>query len=202
MRDRVPVREPSAMGDIELRRWTREEYEKMIDAGVFPPDARAELIDGEIYTMPPQKRPHALAVRAVEEALWTVFKSGYDVQYQLPLALDPASEPEPDVTVVRGSWRDYPNDHPSDPVLVVEIADSSLHFDRTRKQSLYARARVPDFWIVNLVDRRIEVYRDPISSKEAPYGWAYGQIKHVEPGETIAPLEIPDAKIAVSDLLP
>ena len=89
-----------AVGAIRMPRWSREQYEKMIATGIFPPGTRAELIDGEISSMTPQKRQHAAAIRAAEEALRIVFETGYDVQVQLPLALDPSSEPEPDLSVM------------------------------------------------------------------------------------------------------
>ena len=190
------------VGAIQMPRWSREQYEKMIATGIFPPGTRAELIDGEICSMTPQKRKHAAAIRAAEEALRTLFGTGYDVQVQLPLALDPFSEPEPDLSVVPGSWRDYRDAHPSSAALVIEIADRSLEYDRDCKGSLYARAGIPDYWIVNLPDKRIEVCRDAAQSTEARCGWIYRTVQHYAPGQHLASLEIPDRTIAVDDLLP
>jgi Uma2 family endonuclease len=191
-----------SMGSVEVRRWTREEYEKMIEAGIFTPGNRVELIDGEIFNMTPQKRRHAAAIRAAEEALRSAFRSGHDVQSQLPLSLGPCSEPEPDLSVVRGTWSDYRDAHPSSAVLVVEISDASLEYDRNRKGSLYASAGIADYWIVNLVEERIEIYREPAPSSEALHGWAYRAVQHLSAGEKIIPLAAPDAKINISDLLP
>jgi Uma2 family endonuclease len=190
------------VGAIEMRRWSREQYEKMIETGIFPPGTRAELIDGEIFSMTPQKRKHAAAIRAAEEALRSVFGTGFDVQVQLPLALDPSSEPEPDLSVVPGSWRDYREAHPSSAALVVEVADTSLEYDRDRKGSLYARAGITDYWIVNLPARSIEVYRDPAPSGEAIYGWTYRSVKHCRPGQHLTALGAPERTIPVDDLLP
>ncbi len=145
--------------------------------------------------MTPQKGHHAAAIRATEEALRRAFPSGYDVRVQLPLALDPYSEPEPDLSVVPGSWKDYRESHPSKAVLVVEIPDTSLEYDRDRKGSLYARVGIPDYWIVNLIDRRVEAYREP-------RGESYSAVRHFLPGEKISPLAAPSANIAVDDLLP
>ena len=125
------------------------------------PGERIELLGGLLVVREPQGGRHAMGVRMVEEALRAAFGSGWDVRGQLPVALDEESEPEPDVSVVPGSFRDYPLEHPARAVLVVEIADSSLALDRGEKAGLYARARVPDYWIVNLVDRALEVHRDP-----------------------------------------
>jgi len=122
------------VGAIETPRWSREQYEKMIETGIFPPGTRVELINGEIFRMTPQKGKHAAAIRAAEEALRNIFQSGYDVCVQLPLSLDPSSEPEPDLSVVPGSWRDYRDTHPSSAALVIEIADATLEYDRDRKR--------------------------------------------------------------------
>jgi Uma2 family endonuclease len=190
------------VGAVEMGRWSREQFEKMIETGIFSPGTRAELIDGEIYGMTPQKRKHAAAIRAAEEALRAAFHAGFDVQVQLPLALDAASEPEPDLSVVSGSWRDYRDAHPSSAVLVVEVADTSLEYDRDRKGSLYARAGIADYWIVNLPAGRIEVNRDPVPSDKALYGWSYRTVAYSGPGQRLAPLAAPECAIAVDDLLP
>jgi len=190
------------VGAIEIRRWSREQYDRMIEAGVFPPGARAELIDGEIFSMTPQKGRHAAAIRAAEEALRAAFRSGYDVRVQLPLALDPSSEPEPDLSVVPGSWRDFREAHPCSAALVVEVADASLEYDRDRKGSLYARAGIADYWIVNLSAGSIEVYRDGARSAKGLYGWIYRAVQHYGRGQNVTPLAAPEGAIAVDDLLP
>jgi Uma2 family endonuclease len=187
--------EKEVMASIEVRRWTREEYEKMIEAGVFPPETRAELVDGEIYSMTPQKSRHAATIGATEEALRSVFHPGYHIRMQLPLALDPSSEPEPDLAVVQGSWRDYRDAHPSSAVLVVEISDTSLEYDRGQKGRVYAGSGIAEYWIVNLKDRCVEVYREPSAS-------AYRSSRRFVPGESIIPLKAPEARISVEDLLP
>ena len=191
-----------AVGAIRMPRWSREQYEKMIATGIFPPGTRAELIDGEISSMTSQKRQHAAAIRAAEEALRVVFETGYDVQVQLPLALDPSSEPEPDLSVIQGSWRDYRDAHPSSAVLVIEIADTSLDYDRDCKGSLYARSRIQDYWIVNLTDRCVEIYRDPTPSTGAHCGWIYRTSQYYASGQNLAPLAVPSRSIAVDDFLP
>jgi Uma2 family endonuclease len=185
-----------------MKRWSREQYAKMIEAGIFSPGTRAELLDGEIFSMTPQKRRHALAIRAAKEALKNAFGSGFDVQVQFPLAPDAFSEPDPDLAVVRGSWRDYRDDHPSSAVLILEVADTSLAYDRDRKGSLYARAGIADYWIVNLQAVRLEVYRDPTQCSEAPGGWSYGTLRSFEPGQNLAPLAAPDRPMALDALFP
>jgi len=192
------------MGDLDLRfrRWTRVEYEGLVEFGFFQPGDRIELIGGQLIVAEPQNSPHATAVGLAEDALRAAFGSGWVVRGQSPIALDYESEPEPDVAVVPGTRRDYREGHPQRPVLIVEIADSSLVADRQIKGSLYARAGVTDYWIVNLVDHRVEVYRDPMPDSAAPYGWAYRSVEHQGRGTVIAPLALPVAVVAIADLLP
>jgi Uma2 family endonuclease len=187
---------------MPTKRWTRVEYDRLVDHGVLGPGDRIELLGGLLVVREPQGGRHAMGVRMVEEALRAAFGSGWDVRGQLPVALDEESEPEPDVSVVPGSFRDYPLEHPARTVLVVEIADSSLALDRGEKAGLYARARVPDYWIVNLVDRALEVHRDPARDAGAPFGWRYREIVTLRPGETVTALAAPEAVIAVADLVP
>src|SRR5207247_10672957 len=118
------------------------------------------------------------------------------------VALDDESEPEPDVMVVAGQIRGHRDAHPERAALVVEVALSSLAFDRRHKGSLYARAGVADYWIVNLVDRVVEVRRRPAPDPGADFGAAYQDIELARPGATLTPLAKPAARVAVADLLP
>ena len=127
---------------------------------------------------------------------------GWIVRPQLPVSLDDESEPEPDLAVVRGYPGDYRASHPSRPALVIEIAESSLEFDRVRKSSLYARAGVPDYWIVNLVENVVEVYRDPEPDPSAFFGWRYRSLTTLAPPAIIGLPAWPGERIAVADLLP
>jgi Uma2 family endonuclease len=188
---------------IRLKRWTRSEYEHLIDLGVFQEDDRLELLGGELVVREPEGDPHALAIELVGDALRAAFGPGWRVRVQLPVALDGESEPEPDYSVLRGTPREVAGRSiPSRPALIVEVADSSLALDRREKASLYARAGIPDYWIVNLVDRLLEVYREPTPAREAPFGWRYGAEQSLLPGAFISPLAAPHARVAVADLLP
>ena len=138
---------------VQTRRWTRDEYDRMIATGIFHPEERLELLEGEIVHMTPQGSGHATAVRLVEDALRNLFNVGFDVRVQMPLALGTDSEPEPDVAVVVGPPRDYRDEHPRVAILVVEVADSTLSLDRERKAALYARAGIQEYWLLNLTDR-------------------------------------------------
>src|SRR6267142_4626562 len=129
---------------IRTRRWTRREYDRLIELGVLHEDEPIELLAGRLAVREPQRTPHAVATQLVAEALRAAFGAGWSVRVQLPLALDEESEPDPDVAVVRGAPRDYLREHPSVPGLVVEVAHDSLRADRTLKARLYARAAIAD----------------------------------------------------------
>ena len=162
-----------AISPTRTRRWTRFEYERLIDAGMFRPGERLELLDGKLVVREPQGSLHATAVGLIEDALRACFGSGWVVRVQMPIALDDESEPEPDVAVVAGARRDYELSHPARPALVVEVSESSLGQDRGDKAGLYARAGVPEYWIVNLVSRCLEVRRDPAPTLPGPFGSSY-----------------------------
>ncbi len=181
------------------RRWTRAEYERLIEDGYFAPTERVELVDGEILAMTPQKSRHSAVVVMMHEGLRVALSAQGHVRAQLPLALDPASEPEPDVAVVTGAPRDYLDAQPTSALLVVEVADTSLAFDRKAKGPLYAKAGIPEYWIANLVDNVLEVYREPI---ETATGWTYRLVQSYRPGDEVRPVMAPNTALAVADLLP
>lgn len=188
--------------DIRMRRWKRVEYERLIDLGVFHPGERLELLDGVLVVREPQSPSHAVTIRAVEDALRRAFGAGWDVRGQLPIALDDESEPEPDIAVVPGSYREYRHEHPTGSVLVVEVSSARLAYDRRHKGSAYARAGIPEYWIVNRVNDVLEVYREPAASEASPFGWAYSGVRSLGHGDVVTPLAAQAARIAVSDLLP
>jgi len=187
---------------ITSRRWTRGYYERLVESGVFVADDRVELVAGRLIVAEPKASPHATAVALTAEALRAAFGAGWLVRVQDPIALDDESEPEPDLAVVAGRPRDYTSRHPARPVLVVEVADLSLAMDRDHKGSLYARARLREYWIVNLLDRTLEVYRRPAADPAAPYGWRFRRSQSLGTGGVVSPLGRPSSRIAVADLLP
>jgi Uma2 family endonuclease len=191
-----------AASQARTKRWTRLEYERLIDLGAFGPEERLELLAGQLVVREPQGRRHSTGIRLVAGTLRAAFGPDWNVEAQLPVALDEESEPEPDVAVVAGGPRDYLASHPTRPALVVEIALTSLALDRGEKASIYARAGVADYWIVNLVDSVLEVYRDPEASPDSAYGWRYGSALTLRTGDRVRPLSVPNAEILVADLLP
>jgi Uma2 family endonuclease len=145
--------------------------------------------------MSPQGAAHATAIRRMTRALETAFRGGYDIRVQLPIALSADSEPEPDVGVVRGAIEDYEEQHPNTAVLIGEVADSTLRFDQTRKLAMYAAAEIPEYWVLNLVDRTLEVYREPHAS-----GYATALRLGLE--DFVSPLAAPGARLSVAVLFP
>jgi Uma2 family endonuclease len=187
---------------VATKKWTRAEYERLAEAEILGPEDHVELLGGEMLVKEPQHSPHATAIRLTARALRLAFGDGWVVSMQLPVALDDESEPEPDVSVVPGDPRDYREAHPTRPVLVVEISLSRLDFDRAYKGSLYARAGITDYWIVNIPERQLEIYREPCADTAAHFGWRYGSAETRRPGDRAAPLAAPSAEIPVADLLP
>jgi Uma2 family endonuclease len=190
------------MGAVQLRRWTRDEYQRLGAIGVLGPEEHVELIEGEIVEVPPQRSHHSVGVRLAEDTLRAVFGAGFDVRTQMPLALGEYSEPEPDVAVVVGSPRDFTEAHPTRAVLVVEVSDTSLSYDRETKGSLYAAVGIPAYWIVNLMDRQLEMHGDPSAMPGARYGFGYRTRVIALPGEFVDAPAPAGARIAVDDLLP
>lgn len=180
---------------IEPHRWTRQQYEQMVDAGALTEDDRVELIDGQIVPISPQNSRHALSAEKGRRALDAVCSESEHVRSQVPIALGDYSEPEPEVSVVPGILDDYLDHHPTEALLVVEVSESSLEKDRGQKRVLYARHQIPEYWILNLIDRHLEVYRDPASSD-------YKSKTTLVPGDTAAPHFAPDASLSVADLIP
>jgi Uma2 family endonuclease len=186
---------------LTLRRWTRTEYDRLIGLGIFEREP-VELIGGQLVVAEPQYPYHASSLSAVEYAVRASLPAGWLVRTQLPVSLDDESEPEPDVAVVPGRPADYRDAHPALPVLAIEVAESSLAFDRAQKGSLYARAGIQDYWIVNLVDRALEVYRNAAADPSAAYGWRYRSMTSLGPTDVAVPLAFSGSRIAVADLLP
>ncbi|QDT39078.1 Uma2 family endonuclease [Stratiformator vulcanicus] len=149
-------------------RFTVEQYQRMIDAGVFDSDRRVELLRGRIVRMPAMQNPHWFLLHHVEKLINGLLPSGYFTSEQAPIVFDD-SEPEPDVGVIRGLLTDYRESKPraSDAAMLIEIASRSLLSDRRDKGPIYASGSVPEYWIVNAIDRSVEVYRDPKASVSA-----------------------------------
>jgi Uma2 family endonuclease len=185
---------------LTVRRWSRAEYGRLVDLGVFKGEP-IELIGGQLVVAEPQGNRHAMAVGVVGAVLNAALPRGWIVRMQAPIALDDESEPEPDVAVVAGTHVEYRVAHPKNATLVVEVADASLVFDRGLKAGLYARGGVQDYWIVNLIDRVLEVYRDPAPSPAAPCGWHYRSKERLVRPAVVSLLALPTVRIGVGHFL-
>ena len=168
----------------------RHEYERMVAAGLFQGE-RIELIRGVIVEMTPQNAPHSAGIQRLSRLLLPPLVGRADVRVQLPFAAGDDSLPEPDLAVVEPAY--FGDAHPDWAFLILEVADSSLTFDRRDKAALYARARVPEFWVVNLAARIIERHSEPS-------GESYARVTLFRTGEAIAPLAFPDVTFQVSDV--
>ncbi|MFP4228159.1 MAG: Uma2 family endonuclease [Salinivenus sp.] len=176
------------------RRFTADEYMRMAEAGILSDDDAVELIHGQIVEMSPGNPPHRVCVAKINRLLVHQLEgTEYFVQPQSTLPLDRHNLPEPDLAVLRGTPDDLMQGE-LDAVLVVEVADTSLDRDRTVKQSLYAQAGVPTYWIVNLRDRTIEVYREPD-------GETYRERRTRDADDSVA-LPGTAAPVGVAELLP
>lgn len=165
-------------------RFTVQQYHAMIEAGIIGEDERVELLEGWLFPKMAKKKPHSYATRALRKKLEDLLPSEWDVDTQEPVTTVD-SEPEPDVSVVRTVVRENKKRHPSpkDVGLVIEVADTTLARDRGIKKRIYARARIPVYWIVNLVDEQIEVFTDPTGPTKRP---DYRQPEIYKPGDSVA----------------
>ena len=184
------------------RRWTRGEYERLAELGMFQPGERLELLDGLLVVREPQGSRHAGTIRRVLAALRRALGEDWQIDSQLPIALDDDSEPEPDIAVVPRDPDAYLDAHPSRAMLIVEVAETSYRIDREHKTSLYARAGIADYWIIDLVHDTVEVHREPGAAPQAPHGWQYRSVATLGRPASVAPLVAPGSPIPVADLLP
>lgn len=188
------------LAEPTIRRWTRSEYYDMADRGVFD-GQRVELIGGEVIEMPAQRDQRASAIRLADYRLRDVFGKGFVICIQSPMDFGDASQPEPDLAVVRGEPRKI-RSHPKSALLIVEVSDTTLTYDRTRKSRLYASRGILDYWIVNLVEGQLEVRRQPVADGKEPFGRGYASLTILRPTDIVSPLARRGAKIKVADLLP
>ena len=181
---------------LQCRRFTVGEYDRMVQAGVFREDDRVELIAGEIVEMAPIGIRHAACVRRLNRLFSRRVAERAIVDVQNPVRVGADSEPQPDLTLLRPRSDLYASRHPGpgDLLLVVEVAETTADTDRQVKIPLYARAGVPEVWLVDLGGDCIEVYQEP-----TPEG--YGEVRRARRGERVAPAALPDLFLAVEEIL-
>jgi Uma2 family endonuclease len=182
------------------KRWSVPEFHRMWELGWF--DGRKPmLLNGEILDMPIPGPPHDQGVGLADYVLKSIFTPGYWVRVQQPLVLSRWTDPIPDLAVVPGSPRDYPQ-IPSSALLVVEISDSSLDIDMGDKAALYAAGSIADYWVVDLNNRQLIVFRDPQPDPSARLGFRYLQRVQLGSSDLVSSLALPAAVVKVADLLP
>lgn len=180
--------------------WTVAEFHRLLADPAYE-QRRMFLVEGEILEMPPPNPPHNNSLLLAYEALRKAFGPGYCIRTQMPLVLNQATDPMPDLAIVPGSPRDYPN-HPRTALLVVEIADSSLAYDMREKAHSYAAGGIADYWVVDLTNRKVHVFRDLVADPTSPFQARYRTATSHGPTEVVTPLAAPHGTVKVADLLP
>ncbi len=170
----------------------------MGELGIFG-DQRTELIGGDIY-MAPVGPEHSFGKQNTRRTIEGTLRKKAHLRIEDPLRIG-ESEPVPDIAIVEGTPSDYRKHHPTTALLVIEISDTTLEFDRTHKASLYASADIPEYWIVNLNEGVLEVYREPAPMENTPFGAGYKQVRRYTQEETISPLFDPEVSVPVKSLL-
>lgn len=182
--------------DYQRRPITADEFDRMGDVGIFGPDERVELLEGELVLLPPMNPLHARSIARVNRIFVTRLGNRAIVMPQLPIHLSLISEPLPDFGIVEPDERRYTHRHPdaASTFALVECADTSLSYDRGKKLLAYARARIREYWIINLNERCIEIHRDP-------HELGYRSRRIATPGESIRFATLPDLAFTVAELL-
>lgn len=187
---------------LVTRKWTREEFEKLSQVGLLAEDERVELIRGEIVALSPIDPLHAITVDRATMLLVSKFGNTHVVRVQNPILVGDDSQPQPDlVLILQAEARELARQrrHPAQVDLVIEVANTSLAYDRTEKASLYAAAGLAPYWIVNLVQEVLEVYSDPSPDSSAVFGWSYSSFHRLSRGQSV---EFAGRTIPVIELLP
>ena len=182
---------------LTIRKWTVKEYHKLGEMRFFHPEERVELLSGNMITISAKGTANTSATRRTANVLRDILENQVDVYYKSPIALDDNSEPEPDIALVRIDPFDYATHHPtpSEVYLIIEVADSSLTFDREIKAKAYARSGIADYWVLNVNNRQLHVFREPAEN---------GYQSELILGEngSISPLQFPTINIAIQAMLP
>ena len=174
------------------KRWTREEFARLYESGFFGPEDRVELIEGELVIMPPPGYEHTNPIRNGNMLLTGLYRETHDVAVQCPLDLGQTSEPQPDFALIaRGTVP--AKALPTTADLIIEVSYSSLAFDRKEKAALYAKAGTPEYWVIDVVNQKVEVYRDPGPVPDKPGTFAFGTRQVFEPSQSVQPLKVPGA---------
>lgn len=182
---------------VTTKRFTLDEYHRLGELGFFAPDERVELIRGKIILMPSKKPPHSVCNTLLLREL-ILLSDRAIIRAQEPIILTPDSEPQPDVVIARNRADNYLSSHPypADVLLLIEVSDSTLSFDKTTKLSLYAEDGISDYWIFNLVDKCLEIYSEPYQDMQGKFSY---RVKRIAlPTEVVALPCFPDISLDLS----
>jgi Uma2 family endonuclease len=187
---------PRNASDLCLKQWTVEDYHRMLGAGILSPEDRVELLEGQIVEMVPQNPPHASRIDDGGDYLKALFAQRAKVRVKLPVTLAPGSEPEPDFAIVRPDPNRYRDRHPGpqDILLLIEVADATLTRDRTHKAAIYAKAGIPEYWIIDLPQRQMIALQNPQDN-------TYQQEQILGANDQRAPLQCPEVTVDLRYLL-
>jgi Uma2 family endonuclease len=185
------------VGLPEQRRISVAEYHRMVEVGILGEDDRVELLEGVLVAMPPMGEPHSWSIQELTHIIVRALPEGYRARPQLPVTLGNYSEPQPDLAVVALRDDDPHTDHPESALLVIEVAVSSLRYDRNAKGPVYARWGIPEYWIVDVDGRAVEVHTDPDR-----VGARYRSIVRLTERETLKATTVPLPAIAIAAILP
>ena len=180
-----------------LKYWTVQEYHRMSELGILDPSQRTELIAGQIILKTAKGTAHVITLQLLANSIQSQLNTTAFISTQDPIRLDNFSEPEPDLAIVKGSILDYTQAHPGaeDIHLVIEVADSTLKQDCEVKDKLYARSSIVEYWVINIKNRQVQIFRDP-----TPTG--YGSQLILTETHSVSPLAFPDINIAIASILP
>ena len=182
---------------MNLKVWTVQDYHRMSELEILDPNERTELISGQIIYMVAKGTPHVITLQLLASTLFDQLGRTALIRTQDPISLDNSSEPEPDLVIVRGNILDYADRHPqpADIYLVVEVASSTLKQDCEIKDKLYAKASIADYWVIDITNYQVHIFRDPI-----PTGYTSHLI--LTAPQTISPLAFPNISLSIESILP
>lgn len=185
------------MTSTKVRLWTVDEYHRLIETGILTTDEKVELLEGQIIQMSPQRPPHAATTQRTANYLSRLLAERAYIRVQLPITLLPNSEPEPDIAVVRIDEREYFDHHPTadEIFLLVEVAKTTLKSDRIIKASTYDKAKIPEYWVLDVQERQVHVFREPV-------GNTYQQETILNEDTTISMIAFADVNVSLNQLFP
>jgi Uma2 family endonuclease len=180
-----------------LKYWTVQDYHRMSDLGILDPNQRTELIAGQIVLMTAKGTPHVITLQLLATNIQEQLGKSALIRTQDPIRLDNFSEPEPDLAIVKGTILDYAEHHPipEDIYLVIEVADSTLKQDCEVKDKLYARSNIAEYWVIDIKNRQVRIFRDP-----TPTG--YGSQLMLTATHAVSPLAFPEIVLSIDSILP